>query len=83
MLHRMILWADGVPTPLLRAQWNRLGAAQPLRPVAYLEQDRSATREFRGLWQRAFADRRALPFGPLATKEGKGTDAFLDILSEA
>lgn len=81
MLHRMILWNNGRPTPLFRAQWNRLGAAQPLRDVVCLEPDRSASRHFRGLWEKAFPARDPLPYGPLSTEDGYGTNALLDRLA--
>jgi len=82
MLHRQVLWADRKPTPLLRSQWVRLGAAQALQPGAvYLEEDQSATRALRSLWQAAFPDRDPLPFGPLAKSDGRATDAFLDVLA--
>jgi hypothetical protein len=80
MLHRLILWDDGKPTPLHRAQWVKRGGLQQLRAeVVYLEPDRSAKREFRSLWVKAFPGR-PLPFGALANEDGKATDDYLDAL---
>lgn len=71
---------DGKPSPGLFRLWRQQGAAQPLQVNAVLlEQDLSATRFFRGLWQKAFPTRQSLPFGPLGTKAGTATDDFWEV----
>lgn len=74
----------GRPTPFLMAQWRQRSPdqQQPLQSrVPLLQDDRSATPQFRILWQRAFPLRQALPNEPLADREGKGTDAFWEWLA--
>lgn len=66
---------------LLRSRWVALGALQPLSTADILEQDLSANRFFRGLWERALPDRRSLPFGALGRQDGTGTDDFWDLLT--
>ena len=71
----------GRPTPFLQAQWRQRGGVQPLHSrVVYLQQDRTASTEFRAAWRAAFPDRQPLPNEPLADRAGRGTDIFWDRL---
>lgn len=72
---------EGKATLRLRGLWVQKGALQPLSGGPLLEEDRSATRLFRGLWQRAFPTRASLPFGPLADDAGRGTDRLWEVLA--
>ncbi len=64
-------------SPILRAQWAQRAALQPL-PAGFLllEEDRTATRYFRGAAKAAFPTRQPLPFEPLADEAGLGTNVF-------
>lgn len=73
------LFDRGYPTIFLIRQWTQRGALQPLRLLVCLEADLSATPVFRSLWQAAFPERGPLPYGPLADKAGRGTDAFWNV----
>lgn len=63
----------------MRTLWQAKGALQPLSTAEILDADLSANRFFRGLWAKAFPTRRTLPFGPIASKAGTGTDDFWDV----
>lgn len=67
---------SGRPTVIMHRQWTQKAGAQPLRPLAYLNPDRTATTEFRSLWTKAFPTRDDLPGEPLADAQGVATDTF-------
>lgn len=71
---------SGKAMPLLIARWRAKGGLFGLQPAAVLiEQDLTATRYFRATWAAAFPDRRGLPFEALASREGRFTDAMLNV----
>lgn len=72
--------ADGRATPLFIARWRAKGALTPLQARAVLlETDQSASKYLRSVFVAAFPDRRSLPFGPIATDDGRFTDAMLNV----
>lgn len=71
----------GRPTTFMHRQWTQKAGAQPLRPMKYLEQDRTANTEFRALWAKAFTTRDDLPGEPLADADGRASDAFWRVWS--
>jgi hypothetical protein len=80
-LRKAILFRDGKATMILRAQCSQQGALQPIMAGArLLEADRSASRYMRSWWRVAFPEREHLPFGPVATEDGLGTDVFWDLM---
>jgi hypothetical protein len=76
----MRLFENGRPTRMLYLQWAQQGALQPIPPGAVLlEQDGTATRYFRTLWQVSFPTRQRLPVGPLVDDDGSTADRFWDV----
>jgi hypothetical protein len=79
-LRNAVLFEDGKPSLVLRLQTAQKGALQPIAQGAVMvEQDRSASRYMRLWWAKAFPNREPLPFGPVATEDGRGSDAFWDV----
>ncbi|MCR5876925.1 hypothetical protein [Phenylobacterium sp. J367] len=66
----------GLPAPLLLAQWRAKGAERALQARTPLVSAGLATNEFRSVWAVAFPARQPLPSGPLANRDGTGTDLF-------
>jgi hypothetical protein len=66
----------GRPTTFMARQWTQKGGAQPIRPMVYLNPDRTAAPHFRSLWTLAFPTRDDLPGDPLVDAEGRASDAF-------
>ena len=82
MSHRpvVLFTPERKATPLFMAAWRHEGGLQPiLSGVELLDENLSAKPTFRGLWRRAFPDKQPLPLGPLANKDGRGSDAFWDV----
>lgn len=61
------------------ARWKAKGAAVPLQPAIALAIKGQATDYYRAAWRKAFPDRRALPNEPIATRDGRFTQAMLDV----
>lgn len=76
-----ILFADGQPTYLLLSEWRNRDPRIPLQVVPVLSADRRPLVEFRGIWRAAFPDRKPLPDESLADDDGRGTEAFWDVLA--
>jgi hypothetical protein len=69
---------EGFPTGLMQGRWRAKGAKVALQPRGQLiEQDLSATVYFRAVWRQAFPLRLPLPFGEIATDDGRLSDLML------
>lgn len=66
-------------TGLTRLWLHKGGSPAPVPRARLIEQDRSATRFFRALWDQAFPSREPLPYGPISNAAGQGTGEFWDV----